>query len=423
MKSSMMTLAALMLAVSVGAEVIDSGSTGTDLVFHAGLGRAFSDVPPGTVFACTGPPLSPDTCIVTVPLREPPNHVFNFTAMTVDSSVEVRFRRNAANTPVFLLVKGDVVINGLVSVNGEQGGSTGSIAAQGGPGGFSGGLSAGGVGLAASVGGAGSGPGGALGSSDREIGGDGVFVSNSDTVPLIGGSGGGSGHLLNGGGGAGAILIAAGGTIDLSTTATPNTKLAVTALGGFGKGGVGGGGFGSNGAIRLVATLIKGNTRVRAANGSSRDGAVRVDTPPGGMQWVGSSEPPATFNPPGQPIAIFPPIMPALRIVSIGGVALPAQPTADAATPDLALPTDFVNPVSVIVEATHVPDGTLVKVIASPQFGAGDRVISAPTALTGPSPCSADPTSQCMQATVAVTLPPTGVGIISALIDSVVAVP
>jgi len=60
----------------------------------------------------------------------------------------------------------------------------------------------------------------------------------------------------------------------------------------------------------------------------------------------------------------------------------------------------------------------MVKVIASPQYGYGDRVISSAVAMTGlPGP------STRATATVPVTLPPTGVGIISALIDSVVPVP
>ncbi len=432
MKSSMMTLAAVMLAASAGAQVIDSGSTGADGVFHAGLGRAVSEVPPGTVFDCVGPPLAPDSCVATVPLREPPNHIFNFTEMTVDSNVVVRFQRNAANTAALVLVVGNVLINGSINVGGESVGMVGGLA-RGGPGGFDGGGRARDVTSSLRwVGGAGGGPGGGVGETwlrgpdvtlRRSSGGN--FVGGTELQPLGGGSGGGGGadSILgsNGAGGGGALLVAAGGAIDLGTSALVSN--AIESAGGD----AGRDGAGSGGTVRLVATTIRGSRSLYALGGSGgakgSPGVIRIETPGSGMQWTGFSAPQAIFNPPGQPIVIFPPIMPELRVVSIGGVAPPAHPRADAETPDLALPTDFVNPVSVVVEATHVPDGTLVKVIASPQFGAGDRVISAPTPLTGPSPCSADPTSQCMQATVPVTLPPTGVGVISALIDSVVAVP
>jgi hypothetical protein len=113
---------------------------------------------------------------------------------------------------------------------------------------------------------------------------------------------------------------------------------------------------------------------------------------------------------------VFPPITPSIRIVSIGGVPLPPQPTAAAHTPDIALPSNFTNPVPVVIEATNVPAGTMAKVIAGPQYGYGARVISAPVALTGA-------VGQPKQATIYVTLPATGVGIISALIDSVVPEP
>jgi hypothetical protein len=102
--------------------------------------------------------------------------------------------------------------------------------------------------------------------------------------------------------------------------------------------------------------------------------------------------------------------------VSIGGIALPPQPTTAAHTPDIALPSDFTNPVPVVVEATHVPSGTLVQVIIRPQYGYGDRGYLNPVALTGA-------VGQPKQATIYVTLPATGVGIISALIDSVVPEP
>src|SRR2546427_9676424 len=112
------------------------------------------------------------------------------------------------------------------------------------------------------------------------------------------------------------------------------------------------------------------------------------------------------------PVRVFPPLTPTLRIVSIGGVALPTQPTADVNTPDIGLPANFTNPVAIVVEGTNVPSGTTFEVLASPQFGSGDRVIVSGV-LNGPS-------GQKKTATVTVTLPATGVGIISAVIRSAI---
>jgi len=55
----------------------------------------------------------------------------------------------------------------------------------------------------------------------------------------------------------------------------------------------------------------------------------------------------------------------------------------------------------------------MVKVILSPQYGGGALVISSGVALTGS-------VGQPKRATVPITLPTSGVGNISALIDSVV---
>jgi len=106
----------------------------------------------------------------------------------------------------------------------------------------------------------------------------------------------------------------------------------------------------------------------------------------------------------GEPVTRFPPITPTLRILSIAGIPLPAQPTAAAHTPDIALPAPSPSqtsiPVTIELEATNVPSGTtLVKVLVGPQFGAGDRIFSPPVALTGP-------VGQPKRATVLVNLPP-----------------
>jgi len=266
------------------------------------------------------------------------------------------------------------------------------------------------LGAPVAVGGAGSGPGGGVGrefsfpSQATEMGGP-------EIQPLIGGSGGGGGACslptpncgrVNGGGGGGAILIATSATLDLANGAI-NANAAVFA---------GGGG----GAIRLLATDLKGAGNLTALNGDSpaAGGRIRLEFARSNTYSGPTSSAPSL----GRATTVFPPNMPTLQIVSIGGIALPAQPLAAANIPDIDLPTNFTNPVTVVVEATHVPigaNGAMVVVTAKPQYGAGFQVTSAPTPFSL--------VNGKLQAVVALTLPSTGVGIISAQINSVVPVP
>lgn len=439
MRAVLALIGVLVLAATAQAQVVDSGSTGADGPFTATLLGSDRRVPPGTFFNCTGLPFFPDACTAFVPLREPPDHVFHFTTITVQAGVTVRFIRNAANTPVFMLATGDVTINGLIDVSGENG-AAGISAARGGPGGFSGGTS-----IQGGVGGAGSGPGGGAGAYVQASGAvspqAGCFADcygNLQLLPLIGGSGGGGGlrasngppYYGNGGGGGGALLIASSRTIDLGT----GSGAAIQAMGGAPEYRLGSGpGNGSGGAVRLVSNTLIGNRAIRAFGWQESGpgqvpvggiGRIRLETPTGSaLPYAGLTRPAATYNAQGQPIVIFPPIVPRLRIVSISGAALPAQPTVDAATPDVSFGPSLSGNAFVVVEATHVPSGTPVKVIVSPQFGAGGRSISGPTPLTGPAACATAPGEQCMHATVAVPIPAAGSGIISALIDAVTPVP
>src|SRR5215470_12847830 len=91
----------LLLAASAAASaqtMIDSGSTGADGPFDAtpiGLFPiTFGPLPANTEVQCEGPvtpvrlPMFP--CVLTLTLREPPNHVFNFTSVTIPADVIVR---------------------------------------------------------------------------------------------------------------------------------------------------------------------------------------------------------------------------------------------------------------------------------------------------------------------------------------------
>ncbi len=429
----LMVLAAVLVSLSGRAQVGDGVSTGADGALVAGRLLQGSSLPIGTSNSdgCFDQ-FDPAGCTYVIPLREPPNHIFNFTTVTIAAGVTVMFKPNVTNTPVFILATGDVTIAGTINISGEAARPTSAIAPRGGPGGFSGGL----ANLTAlppgSVAGDGLGPGGGSG-----IGFTACFntcYGNAALQPLIGGSGGGGAvdgtRGWSGGGGGGAILIATSRTIALGDGGTS----AIEAIGGEGAeifksdGSLLSVGAGSGGAVRLVASSLTGSRAILAhlltSSSTPRpefQGRIRFDVPIAGMRYGGVTSPSASLNPPGQPIVVFPPIMPTLRIVSIGGVRLPTQPTADAATPDLVLPAGLPNPVRVVVEATHVPgDGSLtVRVIARPQFGTGPGVMSSPSQLFGPTPCPSNPAALCETAIVPIDLPPTGVGVISAIIDSV----
>jgi len=68
----------------------------------------------------------------------PPNGIFNCTTITVASNVTLTFVPNSLNTPVYLLAQGDIVINGIIDVSGQNGQTNGGYSLAG-PGGFEGG--------------------------------------------------------------------------------------------------------------------------------------------------------------------------------------------------------------------------------------------------------------------------------------------
>jgi hypothetical protein len=244
MKRKTMGLAGIALAfmlVPCMALAFDSGSTGVDGDFNP---------------------------IVSTEIALPPNGILNYRSVNIPTGVTVTFKRNAANTPVVMLVQGNATIAGRIDVSGSDGASTGSAAdgsltaegipGRGGPGGFDGGRGArpgpavagplgstfvaiGGAGLGPGGGGGGltflsSPPAGAIEGGVMAVGGGGFRFSgatgglriktaydsttggrqelveveggkaygNDALVPLIGGSGGG-------GGASGTIFHGAGG--------------------------------------------------------------------------------------------------------------------------------------------------------------------------------------------------------------------
>lgn len=256
---------------------------------------------------------------VNVEIQLPPSGVLNYTSVNIPAGVTVKFKKNALNTPVYILSSGDITVAGAIDIRGGDAAPTGTYAdgalgddgvpGAGGPGGFDGGRGGrddlqlrsdvirGGTGL-----GPGGGPGGIEGgdgctamgyykytgigggyaTKSFQAGGEswnctggivtivGKAYGSPLLQPLLGGSGGGGGRGgtafsgSGGGGGGGAVLFAANGTFRITGT--------VNARGGDG-GGVAGanaggqGAGGSGGAIRVVATTVTGNGALLADGG------------------------------------------------------------------------------------------------------------------------------------------------------------
>jgi hypothetical protein len=63
-------------------------------------------------------------------------------------------------------------------------------------------------------------------------------------------------------------------------------------------------------------------------------------------------------------------------MTSIGGVAVPGNPSGQYGLPDIVLPSSTTNPVSVNISATNIPVGTQVTVTSVPEYGSSNSSIS-----------------------------------------------
>lgn len=349
-----------------------SGSTGADGPLILSNPPQQSEVPPGSVI---------NGSAVEIPL--PTSGIFNFTTINIPSGVTVTFKKNATNTPIYILATGegypgDVTIAGTISVNGgSTTSSTGTAAGKGGPGGYDGGNAgatsmSGGKGLGPGGGGGGPiancnygdswGGGGSFGTAGGSIGtcgSTGTVYGNIKIVPFIGGSGGGGmrNYGSGGGGGGGAILIASSTTINISGSITANGGTGYNTAG-----------SGSGGAIKLQANEINGNGSITARGGSTSagGGAGRIRLESYTNSRSAGTDPPYTF---GIPESVFIANAPTLTLTSIAGVNVPSSPTGAYATPDVALPSTTSNPVAVVISGANIPVGTAVMVRAVPQYG------------------------------------------------------
>lgn len=115
----------------------------------------------------------------------PADGILNYTTVTIPVGVTVTFQPNAANTPVTMLATGDVLIAGVVNLDGAAGTGYGANVppgAAGGPGGFRGGQG-GAKGATNNAPSAGQGPGG--GTTSASYGGGGSYGAQSTFVSLL----------------------------------------------------------------------------------------------------------------------------------------------------------------------------------------------------------------------------------------------
>ncbi len=333
-------------------------------------------------------------------LALPPDGRLNFTTVNIPTGVTVRFIRNAANTPVYLLATGTINIAGNIRVDGELG--TATTGGRGGPGGFDGGL----AGIAGSLPGDGLGPGAGRGAlittnAGRGIygvsistnhfnvpqrlrpGSDGSIYGSQLLMPLVGGSGGGGLPGSGGGGGGGAILIA--------------SSVAITNAGTVSASGAGSRDqCGSGGAIRMVAPLIAGTGSLDVSGGTTFENAGRIR-----CDLIERQRFALSFSPQNAPVTAseafmvtFPPNIPSLRLVSVAGVLVP--PGAPAGfTVTLPFNAPAVQPI--VLEASDFGVEVPVSVRLTPASGNAPPPI--PETINNVGPGSA-------QITVNATFPP-----------------
>jgi len=381
------TIAIASVLLPCAALAFDSGSTGVD----GDLGPA-----------------------VNTEIQLPADGVLNFRRVNIPWGVTVRFKPNATNTPVTMLVAEDADIAGSIDLTGEAAPLSGGPG-KGAPGGFDGGF--GGLPTSAGRGGDGLGPGGGGGAEPaygnapgggqpapylspggggaghattglignsyaaRGAGAPGATYGSHLLLPLVGGSGGGGGAQkrtggpvrqgVGGSGGGGALLLAAKGTVTVTG--------AIIASGGNAAGDYSGGGAGSGGAVRIVATSINmsgaGTIHANGGAGSSggRGGEGRIRLEAENALSLNFTSPDFSFGSPGP---LFVPTHPALRFSMVAGIPVPANPTGFG---DLTVPATTGNPVSVVLATSGVPVGTTIKVRVTPQFAPPISVDSPPT--------------------------------------------
>jgi hypothetical protein len=316
--------------------------------------------------------------------------VYNFTTITIGVGSTLRLQGDRVNRPLYWLASGDVVINGTLDLSGAAGIVTSDLSLRRqvsipGSGGYAGG--AGGIRNSSPTATSGEGPGGGSGGvpcsgNGYVCGKGGTFSGNRYLLPLIGGSGGEGGtddRYVNGGGGGGAILIASSTSITVGG--------AVTAIGGNGiQWNISSGG-GSGGAIRLVAPTLYGGGKLNVNGGSSGggqggaiiggSGLVRLEAFTGGNSFVltaGGAF--VTRGSPVDPTSLRP--ASSIRVTAIDGVQVLPSPSGSFVLPDVTISKN--GPVNVEIQATGIPNGTVVTLQVYPQSPTDGTIVNLPTA-------------------------------------------
>jgi hypothetical protein len=358
-------------------------------------------------FDSTNPATHPPGTTVngtTVNIAVPPDGILRFSSLFARN--HLTFQRNAANTPVTILVSGDVTFSSAtgccwnVSVTGDRAtdasASAPGVGGLGGPGGFRGGDGAQMATNGFSIGGAGFGPGGGTGGTPASCpGGLAQFFGAPDLIPMLGGGGGGGGcsstpspsscSAGGGGGGGGGLIIAANGTISVTGG---YRLLADGGGGGFTSNGACAyaGAGGSGGAIRLLANrFITTSTAELFARGGNNPnngvpsgaGRIRIESMDSSVLTAFSST-----DPPAQrivgPTPLANPVAPSVNITSVGGQAVPAVPQGSFGTIDVVIPVPGTT--NIDLATTGVPGGTTVMVTAKPRLGPALSPVSVPLA-------------------------------------------
>lgn len=336
-------------------------------------------------------------------LQLPPDGVFQFVNLEVRAGATLTFLPNAANTAVFIVAQQDVVIDGTISVDGEdspaadQGAEVGQGGA-GGPGAYAGGRggSPAPLGSQSRGGQKGFGPGGGEGglfntpctgggggyatSGARRnctSGGGGNVYGINTLIPLIGGSGGGGASAftetfpgIGGGGGGGAILIAASNEVAINGRITANGGDSGAVLSASTRPG----GGGSGGAVRIVATTVSGTGLIEVyggtnpVTGSGGLGRIRIEAE--NLQYFTPTNPAFSHADPG---TTFGSDLPTLAITSVAGIAVPAVPTG---FDDVRVPETVPNPVTVELTTSKIPLDAQLELLVAPLSGNSTTVSS-----------------------------------------------
>lgn len=250
-------------------------------------------------------------------LDPPPDGVYHCTTLKIGPEAVVRFNRNAANTPIYILAQGHVVIAGIIDVSGLDGDI--GKAGKGGPGGYDGGEAVLDVSRPFWPVSDGHGPGGGQ-RGPGSFATAGILYGNTLLNPLIGGSGG-SGHAESlplgvqpsgGGGGGGAILIASDTSIEVTG--------GILANGGSIR--MNSAHPGSGGGIRLVSPKVMGTGRLSAIGGAYGQGGARGGLGRLRVDTIDDKELKLSYSGvarQGREMYVLPPNDPKLELIEVAG--------------------------------------------------------------------------------------------------------